>query len=122
MAIATDATAENLRKAQEAVDGTMHAYNEQLTMRAYFALITDEKPFTAWAEKPDFFMARATKEYSEGAKTQATNLFAMLKAAKKNGYTIEHATDVEKAVYALQGSLQKVVAPKDGETISKTAV
>lgn len=120
--IVTDATAENLRKAQEAVDGTMHAYNEQLTMRAYFALITDEKPFTAWAEKPDFFVARVTKEYSEGTKTQAANLFAMLKAAKKNGYTIEHATDVEKAVYALQTSLQKVVTPKDGETISKTAV
>lgn len=120
--IVTDATAENLRKAQEAVDGTMHAYNEQLTMRAYFALITDEKPFTAWAEKPDFFVARVTKEYSEGTKTQAVNLFSMLKAAKKSGYTIDHAADVEKAVYALQTSLQKVVAPKDGETISKTAV
>ena len=46
----------------------------------------------------------------------------MLKAAKKSGYTIEHAADVEKAVYALQTSLQKVVTPKDGETISKTAV
>lgn len=118
----TDATAENLRKAQEAVDGTMHAYNEQLTMRAYFALITDEKPFTAWAEKPDFSVARVTKEYSEGTKTQAVNLFSMLKAAKKSGYTIEHATDAEKAVYALQTTLQKVVTPKDGETISKTAV
>lgn len=118
----TEATAENLCKAQEAVDGTMHAYNEQLTMRAYFALITDEKPFTVWAEQPDFFVARITKEYSEGTKTQPINLFAMLKAAKKNGYTIEHATDVEKAVYALQTSLQKVVAPKDGETISKTSV
>lgn len=120
--IVTDATAENLRKAQEAVDGTMHAYNEQLTMRAYFALITDEKPFTTWAEKPDFFVARVTKEYSEGTKMQAVNLFSMLKAAKKSGYTIDHAADVEKAVYALQTSLQKVVAPKDGETISKTSV
>lgn len=120
--VITDATAENLRKAQEAVDGTMRAYNEQLTMRAYFALITDEKPFTAWAEKPDSFVARVTKEYSEGTKTQAVNLFVMLKAAKKNGYTIDHAADVEKAVYALQTSLQKVVAPKDGETISKTSV
>lgn len=120
--IVTDATAENLRKAQEAVDGTMCAYNEQLTMRAYFALITDEKPFTAWAEQPDFFVARVTKEYSEGTKTQPINLFTMLKAAKKNGYTIEHATDVEKAVYALQTSLQKVVTPKDDETISKTSV
>ena len=120
--IVTDATAENLHKAQEAVDGTMHAYNEQLTMRAYFALITAEKPFTVWAKQPDFFVARVTKEYSEGTKTQAANLFTMLKAAKKNGYTIDHAADVEKAVYALQTSLQKVVAPKDGETISKTAV
>lgn len=120
--IVTEATAENLRKAQEAVDGTMHAYNEQLTMRAYFSLITDEKPFTAWAEKPDFFVARVTKEYSEGTKTQAVNLFTMLKAAKKNGYTIEHVTDAEKAVYALQTSLQKVVTPKDGETISKTSI
>lgn len=118
----TDATAENLHKAQDAIDGTMRAYNEQLTMRAYFALITAEKPFVAWAEKPDFFVARVTKEYGEGTKTQAVNLFSMLKAAKKNGYTIEHATDVEKAVYALQASLQKVVTPKDGETISKTAV
>lgn len=118
----TEATAENLRKAQEAIDGTMHAYNEQLTMRAYFALITDEKPFTAWAEQPDFSVARVTKEYSEGTKTQAVNLFAMLKAAKKNGYAIDHATDVEKAVYALQSVLQKVVTPKDGETISKTSV
>ena len=120
--IVTDATAENLRKAQEAVDGTMCAYNEQLTMRAYFALITDEKPFTAWAEQPDFFVARVTKDYTESTKTQAVNLFAVLKAAKKNGYTIDHATDVEKAVYALQTTLQKVVTPKDGETISKTAV
>lgn len=120
--IVTDATAENLHKAQEAIDGTMHAYNEQLTMRAYFALITDEKPFTAWAEKPDFFVARVTKEYSEGTKTQAANLFAMLKAAKKSGYTIEHAADVEKAAYVLQTSLQKVVTPKDGETISKTSI
>lgn len=120
--IVIDATAENLRKAQEAVDGSMSAYNEQLTMRAYFALITDEKPFTAWAEKPDFFVARVTKEYSEGTKMQAVNLFAMLKAAKKNGYTIEHATDAEKAVYALQSDLQKVIAPQDEESISKTAV
>ena len=120
--VVTDATAENLRKAQEAIDGVLSLYNEQLTMRAYFALITDEKPFTAWAEQPNFFVARITKEYSEGTKTQPINLFAMLKAAKKNGYTIEHATDVEKAVYALQTSLQKVVAPKDGETISKTSV
>ena len=125
--VITEATAENLRKAQEAVDGTMHAYNEQLTMRAYFALITDElitdeKPFTAWAEQPDFFVARVTKEYSEGTKTQAVNLFSMLKAAKKSGYTIEHAADVEKAVYALQTTLQKVVTPKDGEIISKTRV
>lgn len=120
--IVTEATAENLRKAQEAIDGTMRAYNEQLTMRAYFALITDEKPFTAWAEKPDFFVARVTKEYSEGTKTQAVNLFSMLKAAKKSGYTIEHATDVEKAVYALQSDLQKVIAPQDDESISKTAV
>ena len=118
----TDATAENLHKAQEAIDGTMRAYNEQLTMRAYFALITAEKPFTAWAEQPDSFVARVTKEYGEGTKTQAVNLFAMLKAAKKIGYTIEHATDAEKAVYALQTTLQKVVTPKDGETISKTAV
>lgn len=120
--VITDATAENLHKAQEAIEGTMHAYNEQLTMRAYFSLITDEKPFAAWAEKPDFFVARVTKEYGEGAKTQAVNLFAMLKAAKKNGYTIDHAADVEKAVYALQTTLQKVVAPKDGESISKTSV
>lgn len=120
--IVTDATAENLRKAQEAIDGTMGAYNEQLTMRAYFSLITAEKPFTAWAEQPDFFVARVTKEYSEGTKTQAVNLFSMMKVAKKNGYTIDHATDVEKAIYALQTSLQKVVTPKDGETISKTAV
>lgn len=118
----TEATAENLHKAQEAIDGVLSLYNEQLTMRAYFALITDEKPFTAWAEKPDFFVARVTKEYSEGTKTQAANLFAMLKTAKKSGYTIEHATDVEKSVYALQTTLQKVVTPKDGETISKTAV
>lgn len=74
------------------------------------------------AEKPDFSVARVTKEYSEGTKTQAVNLFSMLKAAKKSGYTIEHATDAEKAVYALQTTLQKVVTPKDGETISKTAV
>lgn len=120
--IVTDATAENLRKAQEVVDGTMHAYNEQLTMRAYFAMITDEKPFTAWAEKPDFSIARVTKDYTESTKTQAVNLFAMLKAAKKNGYTIEHATDAEKAVYALQSDLQKVIAPQDEESISKTAV
>lgn len=120
--IVTDATAENLRKAQEAVDGTMHAYNEQLTMRAYFALITDEKPFTAWAEKPDFSVTRVTKDYTESAKTQAVNLFTLLKAARKNGYTVDHAADVEKAVYALQTSLQKVIAPKDGETISKTSV
>lgn len=118
----TDATAENLRKAQEAVDGTMCAYNEQLTMRAYFALITDEKPFTAWAEKPDFFVARVTKEYGEGTKTQAVNLFAMLKAAKKNGYTIEHATDVERGIYALQFLLQKAITPKESESISKTSV
>ncbi len=120
--IVTDATAENLRKAQEAINGAMCAYNEQLTMRAYFALITDEKPFTAWAEKPDFFVARVTKEYSEGTKTQPVNLFAMLKAAKKNGHTIDHAADVEKAVYALQSDLQKVIAPQDEESISKTAV
>lgn len=120
--IVTDATAENLHKAQETIDGTMRAYNEQLTMRAYFALITDEKPFFAWAEQPDFSVARVTKEYSEGTKTQAANLFILLKAAKKNGYTIDHATDVEKAIYALQTSLQKVVTPKDGESISKTAV
>lgn len=120
--IVTDATAENLRKAQEAVDGTMRAYNEQLTMRAYFALITDEKLFTAWAEKPDFSVTRVTRDYTESTKAQAVNLFTMLKAAKKNGYTIDHATDVEKAVYALQTTLQKVVTPKDGETISKTAV
>lgn len=120
--IVTDATAENLHKAQEAIDGVLSLYNEQLTMRAYFALITDEKPFTAWAEKPDFFVARVMKEYGEGTKTQSINLFAMLKAAKKNGYTIEHATDAEKAVYALQTTLQKVVTPKDGETISKTSV
>lgn len=120
--VITDATAENLHKAQEAIEGTMHAYNEQLTMRAYFSLITAEKPFAAWAEKPDFFVARVTKEYGEGAKTQAVNLFAMLKTAKKNGYTVEHAADAEKAVYALQTTLQKVVTPKDGETISKTAV
>lgn len=119
--IVTDATAENLHKAQEAIDGTMHAYNEQLIMRAYFSLITSEKPFTAWAEQPDFSVARATKDYTESTKTQAVNLFAMLKAAKKNGYTIEHATDAEKAVYALQTTLQKVITPKDGETISKTA-
>lgn len=120
--VVTDATAENLHKAQEAIDGTMRAYNEQLTMRAYFSLITAEKPFTAWAENPDFSVARVTKDYTESTKTQAVNLFAMLKAAKKNGYTIDHATDAEKAVYALQTSLQKVVTPKDGETISKTAV
>lgn len=120
--IITDATAENLHKAQEAIDGTMRAYNEQLTMRAYFALITAEKPFTAWVEQPDFSVARVTKEYGEGTKMQAVNLFSMLKSAKKNGYTVEHATDVEKAVYALQTTLQKVVTPKDGETISKTAV
>lgn len=120
--IVTDATAENLHKAQEAIDGALSLYNEQLTMRAYFALITDEKPFTAWAEQPDFFVARVTKEYSEGTKTQAVNLFSMLKAAKKSGYTIEHAADVEKAVYALQTTLQKVVTPKDGEIISKTSV
>ena len=120
--IVTDATAENLHKAQEAIEGTMHAYNEQLTMRAYFSLITAEKPFNAWAEQPDFSMARVTKEYGEGTKMQAVNLFAMLKAAKKNGYTIEHATDAERAVYTLQTTLQKVVTPKDGETISKTAV
>lgn len=120
--IVTDATAENLHKAQEAIDGVLSLYNEQLTMRAYFAPITDEKPFTAWAEKPDFFVARVMKEYGEGTKTQSINLFAMLKAAKKNGYTIEHATDAEKAVYALQTTLQKVVTPKDGETISKTSV
>lgn len=118
----TDATAENLHKAQDAIDGTMHAYNEQLIMRAYFSLITAEKPFTAWVEQPDFPIARVTKEYGEGMKMQAVNLFAMLKAAKKNGYTVEHASDVEKAVYALQTSLQKVVTPKDGKTISKTAV
>ena len=82
----TEATAENLHKAQEAIDGVLSLYNEQLTMRAYFALITDEKPFTAWAEKPDFFVARVTKEYSEGTKMQAVNLFAMLKAAKKRLY------------------------------------
>lgn len=120
--IVTDATAENLHKAQEAIDGVLSLYNEQLTMRAYFSLITAEKPFAAWAEKPDFFVARVTKEYGEGAKTQAVNLFAMLKTAKKNGYTVEHAADAEKAVYALQTTLQKVVTPKDGETISKTAV
>ena len=120
--VITDATAENLRKAQEAVDGTMRAYNEQLTMRAYFAMITDEKPFTAWAEKPDFFVARVTKEYSEGTKTQAVNLFTMLKAAKKNGYTIEHAVDVERGIYALQFLLQKAITPKESESISKTAV
>ena len=118
----TEATAENLHKAQEAIDGVLSLYNEQLTMRAYFALITEEKPFTAWAEKPDFFVARVTKEYSEGTKTQAVNLFAMLKAAKKSGYTIEHAADVEKAVYALQASLQKVIAPQDEDSISKTSV
>ena len=100
----------------------MCAYNEQLTMRAYFALITDEKPFTAWAEKPDFFVARVTKEYSEGTKTQPVNLFAMWKPANKNGHTIDHAADVEKAVYALQSDLQKVIAPQDEESISKTAV
>ena len=120
--IVTDATAENLHKAQEAVDGTMHAYNEQLTMRAYFSLITAEKPFTAWAEQPDFFVARVTRDYTESTKTQAVDLFTMLKVAKKNGYTIDHATDVEKAVYALQTTLQEVVAPKSDETISKTAV
>ena len=120
--IVTDATAENLHKAQEAIDGTMRAYNEQLTMRAYFALITDEKPFTAWAKKPDFFVARVTKEYSEGTKTQAVNLFSMLKAAKKSGYTIEHATDVEGGIYALQFLLQKAITPKESESISKTSV
>lgn len=120
--IVIDATAENLHKAQEAIDGALSLYNEQLTMRAYFSLITAEKPFTAWAEKPDFFVARVTKEYSEGTKTQAVNLFTMLKAAKKNGYTIEHVTDAEKAVYALQSDLQKVIAPQDEESISKTAV
>lgn len=120
--IVTDATAENLHKAQEAIDGALSLYNEQLTMRAYFALITDEKPFTAWAEKPDFFVARVTKEYSEGTKTQAVNLFAMLKAAKKNGCTIEHATDVERGIYALQFLLQKAITPKESESISKTAV
>lgn len=120
--LVTDATAENLHKAQEAIEGTMRAYNEQLAMRAYFSLITDEKPFTAWAENPDFFVARVTKEYGEGTKTQAVNLFAMLKAAKKNGYTIEQAANVEKAVYALQSDLQKVIAPQDDESISKTAV
>ena len=118
----TDATAENLHKAQEAIDGVLSLYNEQLTMRAYFALIMDEKPFMAWAENPDFFVARVTKEYGEGTKMQAVNLFAMLKTAKKNGYTVKHAADAEKAVYALQTSLQKVVTPKDGETISKTSV
>ena len=118
----TDATAENLHKAQEAIDGVLSLYNEQLTMRAYFALIMDEKPFMAWAENPDFFVARVTKEYGEGTKMQAVNLFAMLKTAKKNGYTVKHAADADKAVYALQTSLQKVVTPKDGETISKTSV
>lgn len=120
--IVTEATAENLRKAQEAIDGSMSAYNEQLTMRAYFALITDEKPFMAWVEKPDFFVARVTKEYSEGTKTQAVNLFAMLKTAKKCGYTIEHATDVERGIYALQFLLQKAITPKESESISKTSV
>lgn len=120
--IVTDATAENLHKAQEAIDGALSLYNEQLTMREYFSLITDEKPFSAWAEQPDFSVARVTKEYGEGTKMQPVNLFAMLKAAKKSGYTIDHAADVEKAVYALQTSLQKVVTPKDGETISKTSV
>lgn len=120
--IVTDATAENLHKAQEAIDGVLSLYNEQLTMRAYFALITDEKPFTAWAEKPDFFVARVTKEYSEGTKTQAVNLFAMLKAAKKCGYTIEHATDVERGIYALQFLLQKAITPRESESISKTSV
>lgn len=120
--IVTEATAENLHKAQEAIDGALSLYNEQLTMRAYFSLITAEKPFTAWAEKPDFFVARVTKDYTESTKTQAVNLFIMLKTAKKNGYTIKHATDAEKAVYALQSDLQKVIAPQDDESISKTSV
>lgn len=64
----TDATAENLRKAQEAVDGTMHAYNEQLTMRAYFALITDEKPFTAWLKSPIFPWRVSRKNTAKGRK------------------------------------------------------
>lgn len=120
--IVTDATAENLRKAQVAIDGTLSLYNEQLTMQAYYGIITDEKPFTAWVEKPDFFVARVTKEYTEGTKTQPVNLFAMLKAAKKNGYTIEHATDVERGIYALQFLLQKAITPEESESISKTAV
>ena len=80
--VVTDATAENLHKAQEAIDGTLSLYNEQLTMRAYYGIITAEKPFTAWAEQPEFSVSRVTKDYTEGTKTQAVNLFAMLKAAR----------------------------------------
>lgn len=118
----TDPTAENLRMAQEAIDGTLSLYNEQLTIRAYYGIITAEKPFTAWAENPDFFVARVTKEYEEGKKAQAVNLFTMVKAAKKNGLTIKNATDVERSVYALQFILQKAITPKDTETVSKTSV
>ena len=120
--VATEPTLENLRKAQETINGTMRLYNEQLTTRAYYAIITAEKPFMAWAENPDFFVARVTKEYEEGKKLQAVNLFSVVKAAKRNGLTIKNATDVERSVYALQFILQRVVTPKDGESVSKTSI